>query len=147
MSRMRSTSLIAVLVVAAATPALADDASAAAAHEAVRAALLEGATLPAEHPAMPDEVASRTRHEHAARARHEEAEAAAHAKAKAHGARHSRELRHENGPGSSTYGPMHGGRSGGAGMDSGMDCHDPAGNQRTRGMHDGSMPGGMDMGK
>lgn len=141
---MRSTSLIAFALIAA-VPALADDASATAAHQAVRDALLEGATLPVDRPAMPDEVSGPARHEHAARARHEGAERAAHRRAAAHGARHSRETRPEHGNGSSMYGPMHGG-SGGAGMDSGMDCHDPAGNQRTREMHDGSMPGGMDMG-
>jgi hypothetical protein len=141
---MRSTTLISFALIAA-MPALADDASAAAAHTAVRAALLEGATLPVHHPAMPDEVSGPARHEHAARARHEEAERAAHTRAAAHGARHSRGTRPEHGAGSSMYGPMHGG-SGGAGMDSGIDCHDPAGNQRTRGMHDDWMPVGTDMG-
>jgi hypothetical protein len=144
MAHMRSTSLIA-FALAAAMPALADDPSAASAHEAVRAALLEQATLPVDHPAMPDDVAGPTRHQHAARARHEDAERAAHERAASHGARHSREMRSEHGSGSSMHGPMHGG-AGGAGMDSGMDCHDPAGNQRTRGTHDGWMPRPMDMG-
>lgn len=144
---MRRTTLIA-FALAAALPALADEPGVAAAHEAVRDALLEGATLPVDHPAMPDEVAGPARPEHAARARHEEAERAAHMRAAAHGARHSRETRPEHGPGSPMYGPMHGGSGGtgmGTGMDSGMECRDPAGDQRTRGMRDGGMRDGMGM--
>ena len=108
------------------------------AHEAVRAALLEAATVPA-----PPEQGGRTNerwgHEAAHRARHD-AEREAHERAGEHGRKHGSEAGADHG--------LRGGASphaapGSAGMDGGFDCHDPAGNERTRDMHDGERdPGG-----
>ncbi len=146
MMSMRGASLVALALSAAmpAMPALADDPSATSAHEAVRAALLEQATMPVDHPATQGDVAGPAQHEHSARGRHEQAERAAHERAASHGVRHSREMRSEHEAGPSMYGPMRGG-SGGAGWSYGMDCLDPAGNWRTWRTHDGWMPPPMDM--
>jgi hypothetical protein len=132
---VRKASLIVALMVAA--PAAADDAAEAAAHAAVREALLERATLP-EHRPEHDQASAQVAHEHLARARQEEAERAAHSRAAAHGARQTRDAHPEHGDRSW----MRGGSStmSGSGMDSGWDCHDPAENDRTRGMHDDWMP-------
>jgi len=124
--------LVAVLFLAA--PALAEEPGRA--RDLVRAALLEGATVPgaAEMP-----VASAGGAHHVLPERRNDAEHEAHVRAAEHGARHSREAHPAHG-GDGAGGAMHGGARGMSGMDGGADCHDAAGNVRTRGMHDG---GGM----
>jgi hypothetical protein len=109
------------------------------AHGAVRAALLDAATVPSPpgHDAEPDE---RRLLEGAQRARHE-AEREAHERAAERGRRHGGEAGAEHGPRGS--GSPHGAPGAGGTMDGGLDCHDPARNGRTRDMHDGERePGG-----
>jgi len=138
MSTMGKAGLIIALLAAA--PAAADDAHAeAVAHEAVREALLERATLPTEH--GPDQGTAQLAHEHAARARQEEAERAAHSRAASHGVRHSSEAHAGHDGDASARGATHGGSTmSGSGMELDGDCHDPAENERTREMHDGMPP-------
>lgn len=128
--------LLAVLLLPA--PALAEEPERA--RDLVRAALLDGATIPgpAEMPVAATGDAAGVHH--ALPQRRIDAEHEAHVRAAEHGARHSREAHPTHG-GDATGGAMHGGAGGMSGMDGGADCHDAAGNMRTRGMHDGG--GGM----
>ncbi|WP_242342431.1 hypothetical protein [Anaeromyxobacter terrae] len=142
---MRHASL-AVLALAAALPvaALAEDdvtrsggdRAMRAAHEVVREALLERATLPARPPALPDgemmESGAR-----ADRARRDEAERAAHDRA----ARHGEQQRARHAGGDRDHGAAGGHRGGMHPGDSAGDCRDAAGAVRTREMH-GGMEGG-----
>lgn len=100
------------------------------AHEAVRAALLDAATVPAL-PGHGGELDERFVHEGARHA----AEREAHERAAEHGRRHGVEAGSEHGPRGS--GSPHGAPGSSATMDGGLDCHDPARNDRTRDMHDG----------
>ena len=140
---MRASRITLTLVaLAAAVPATAEDAPTAgreAAHEAVRAALLERATLP---PSPPEAGAATARAAEQLRVRREEEERAAHERAAAHARRHSGETRLGHGAGPSTPGAAHGGDGAGCerGMYGGMEGHDPAHEDRTRGMHDGDRP-------
>jgi hypothetical protein len=133
---VRKASLIIALV--AAGPVAADDPAVAAAHAAVREALLERATLPVVGGPALEQPSAQVATGHAARARQEDPERAAHSRAAAHGTRHSRDAHPEHGEGWK-HGGAHGGSTmGRSGMDPEWDCHDPAENERTRGVHDGS---------
>ncbi|HSD19703.1 MAG TPA: hypothetical protein VLC54_06690 [Anaeromyxobacter sp.] len=104
------------------------------AHEAVRAALLERATLPARPPSLPDGATMmEPRAEHARRA---EAEREAHERAVRHG--EQQRARHMDRGHGTADGPRSGGMQDG---DSAGDCHEAAGTVRTREMH-GGMDGG-----
>lgn len=105
--------------------------------DVVRAALLDGATLPApaEMPLATPADAAAGGHE-AARKRID-LEREAHLRAAEHGNRQSREP-HPSPRGDAAGGMTHGGADG---MDGGTDCHDAASNMRTRSMHGGG--GGM----
>lgn len=100
------------------------------AHEVVRAALLDAATVPAP-PGHGREREERSAHEVARHA----AEREAHERAVEHGRRHGVEAGAEHGARGS--GSPHGAPGSRATMDGSIGCHDPAGNDRTRDMHDG----------
>lgn len=130
---MRRLPCIAFLLLAG--PALAEDPPRP--RDVVRAALLDGATMPA-----PAEMPLSTPADAAAGARDTprkriDLEREAHLRAAEHGNRHSREAQ-PSPRGDAAAGMMHGGAGG---MDGGADCHDAASNMRTRSMHDGG--GGM----
>lgn len=127
-------------------PGSADDDARRAAHEAVRAALLERATLPTRPPTLPhQEVGTMEPSARAERARRAEAEQrAAHERAVRRGEQHR--ARHVDGDHDPGEGPHHGGMRE---DDSANDCRDAAGDMRTREMHggmDGGHNGGSDGG-
>jgi hypothetical protein len=105
------------------------------AHEAVRAALLERATLPARPPSLPDGATMMEPDVRAEHARRAEAEREAHERAVRRGEQHR--ARHMDGDHGADDGPRGGMQSG----DSAGDCHEAAGTVRTREMH-GGMDGG-----
>jgi hypothetical protein len=128
---------VAVAALAAAADARAQDASAAgreAAHEAVRAALLERATLPPPRPPDPGAEAAAEQ----VRVRERE-ERAAHERATSHVRRHAGEVRHGDGANTAGGAPQGDGAAG-RGADGCADGHDAARQERTRGMHEGEQP-------
>ncbi|WP_242337383.1 MULTISPECIES: hypothetical protein [Anaeromyxobacter] len=144
---MRQAPLAALALAAALGPlaASADDETMRAAHEAVREALLERASLPERPPSLPDGdlMAPGARAE---RERREEASRAAHDRA----ARHGEQQRARHVGRDRDHGADAGHRSGMHPGDSAGDCRDAAGAVRTREMHGGMegghMGGGMDGG-
>jgi hypothetical protein len=143
---MRLSPLVAFALAIAVAPRArsADDDARRAAHEAVRSALLERATLPTRPPTLPVgttmEPGAR-----AERARRAEAEQrSAHERAVRRGEQHR--ARHVDGDHDPGDGPHHGGMQG---EDSASDCREAAGDMRTREMHggmDGGHTGGSDGG-
>ncbi len=134
----RASCILAVLLLAA--PALAEEPGRA--RDLARAALLDGATVPPAAEMPLTDGGDPAGAPHALPHGRFDAEHEAHVRAAEHGARHGQEAHHPA-RGEGAGGAMHGG-TGGPGMDAGADCHDAAGNMRTRRMHDGG--GGMDPG-
>lgn len=129
--------LVILLIFASPPLAVADEAERA--REMVRAALLDAASLPPP-PEMPAAQAEERKHPRLPI----DPEHEAHRRAVEHGERHSREAQPGHRGAEGSAGPH--GASGMPGMDPGGDCHDAAGNMRTRGTHDGGMGPGHQMG-
>jgi hypothetical protein len=133
--RLSSPALALTLALGPAAVAAEDDALRSA-HEAVRTALLEHATLPTRPPSLPDGATMtdpRVRADHARRA---EAEREAHERAVRRGEQHR--AHHMDRDHGSAEGPRRGGMQG---VDSAGECAEAAGAVRTREMH-GGMDGG-----